>query len=58
MDEVTHNAIVWFIRGIRDDGLHDLLKRGKYPDVTLPLCVWRRMHAMDGRNFRRDLHAC
>ena len=46
MDQGTHNKIVSFIWGIADDVLHDLLKRGKYPDVILPMCVLRRMDAV------------
>jgi hypothetical protein len=42
MDQVTHNKIVSFIWGIADDVLRDLFKRGKYPDVILPMCVLRR----------------
>jgi type I restriction enzyme M protein len=43
MDQATHNKIVSFIWGIADDVLRDLFKRGKYPDVILPMCVLRRM---------------
>lgn len=39
MDQATHNKIVSFIWGIADDVLRDLFKRGKYPDVILPMCV-------------------
>ncbi|MBI2800247.1 MAG: SAM-dependent DNA methyltransferase [Gammaproteobacteria bacterium] len=46
MDQATHNKIVSFIWGIADDVLRDLFKRGKYPDVILPLCVIRRMDAV------------
>lgn len=46
MDQVTHNKIVSFIWGIADDVLRDLFKRGKYPDVILPMCVLRRMDAV------------
>jgi type I restriction enzyme M protein len=42
----THNKIVSFIWGIADDVLRDLFKRGKYPDVILPMCVIRRMDAV------------
>ena len=31
-----------FLWGIADDVLRDLFKRGKYPDVVLPMCVLRR----------------
>ncbi len=40
------NKIVSFIWGIADDVLRDLFKRGKYPDVILPMCVIRRMDAV------------
>lgn len=43
MDQATHNKIVSFLWGIADDVLRDLFKRGKYPDVILPMCVIRRM---------------
>jgi type I restriction enzyme M protein len=43
MDQATHNKIVSFIWGIADDVLRDLFRRGKYPDVILPMCVLRRM---------------
>ena len=46
MDQATHNKIVTFIWGIADDVLRDLFKRGKYPDVILPMCVIRRMDAV------------
>ncbi len=46
MDQATHNKIVSFIWGIADDVLRDLVKRGKYPDVILPMCVIRRMDAV------------
>jgi type I restriction enzyme M protein len=46
MDQATHNKIVNFIWGIADDVLRDLFKRGKYPDVILPMCVIRRMDAV------------
>jgi len=46
MNEVTHHKIVSFIWGIADDVLRDLFKRGKYPDVILPMCVIRRMDAV------------
>jgi hypothetical protein len=44
MDQGTHNKIVSFIWGIADDVL--LFKRGKYPDVILPMCVLRRLDAV------------
>ena len=40
------SQIVSFIWGITDDVLRDLFKRGKYPDVILPMCVIRRMDAV------------
>ena len=46
MNQVTHNKIVSFIWNIADDVLRDLFKRGKYPDVILPMCVIRRMDAV------------
>jgi type I restriction enzyme M protein len=46
MDQATHNKIVSFIWGIADDVLRDLFKRGKYPDVILPMCVLRRMDSV------------
>ena len=46
MDQATHNNIVSFIWGIADDVLRDLFRRGKYPDVILPMCVIRRMDAV------------
>jgi type I restriction enzyme M protein len=46
MDQATANKIVSFIWGIADDILRDLFKRGKYPDVILPMCVLRRLDAV------------
>ncbi len=46
MDQAVHNKIVSFIWGIADDVLRDLFKRGKYPDVILPMCVLRRFDAV------------
>jgi type I restriction enzyme M protein len=46
VDQATHNKIVSFIWGIADDVLRDLFRRGKYPDVILPMCVIRRMDAV------------
>jgi len=46
MDQATHSKIVSFIWGIADDVLRDLFKRGKYPDVILPMCVLRRLDAV------------
>src|ERR1035437_298565 len=46
MDQATHNKIVSFVWGIADDVLRDLFKRGKYPDVILPMYVLRRLDAV------------
>src|SRR4029078_1644544 len=46
LDQATHNKIVSFVWGIADAVLRDLFKRGKYPDVILPMCVIRRMDAV------------
>jgi len=46
MDQASHNKIISFIWGIADDVLRDLFKRGKYPDVILPMCVLRRLDAV------------
>ena len=46
MGPTTSNKIVSFIWGIADDVLLDLFKRGKYPDVILPMCVIRRMDSV------------
>ncbi|MDX2134727.1 MAG: class I SAM-dependent DNA methyltransferase [Saprospiraceae bacterium] len=46
MHHAQHNKIISFIWGIADDVLRDLFKRGKYPDVILPMCVLRRMDAV------------
>jgi len=46
VDQATHNKIVSFLWGIADDVLRDLFKRGKYPDIILPMCVTRRMDAV------------
>ncbi|MEP7297669.1 MAG: type I restriction-modification system subunit M N-terminal domain-containing protein [Burkholderiales bacterium] len=46
MDQATHNKIVSFTWGIADDVLRDLFRRGKYPDVILPMYVLRRMDAV------------
>ncbi len=46
MDQATHNRIVSFIWSIADDVLRDLFRRGKYPDVILPMCVLRRLDAL------------
>jgi len=46
MNQAFHNTVVSFIWGIADDVLRDLFKRGKYPDVILPMCVIRRLDAV------------
>jgi type I restriction-modification system DNA methylase subunit len=46
MEQAVHNKIVSFIWGIADDVLRGLFKRGKYPDVILPMCVLRRLDAV------------
>ena len=46
MDTITTSKIASFIWGITDDVLRDLFKRGKYPDVILPMCVIRRLDAV------------
>jgi type I restriction enzyme M protein len=46
MDQATLNRIVSFLWGIADDVLRDLFKRGKDPDVILPMCVLRRLDAV------------
>jgi len=55
MDQATHNKMVSFIWGIADDVLRDLFKRGKYPDVILPMCVIRRMDAVLEPNKQKVL---
>ena len=59
MDQATHNKIVSFIWGIADDVLRDLFKRGKYPDVILPMCVLRRLDTvlLDTHEKVRDTKA-
>jgi type I restriction enzyme M protein len=57
VDQATHNKIVSFIWGIADDVLRDLFKRGKYPDVILPMCVIRRMDAVLEPTKRQVLDA-
>jgi len=46
VDPSTINKIVSFIWGIADDVLRDLFRRGKYPDVILPMFVIRRMDSV------------
>ena len=46
---MTNNDLNWianYIRGIADDVLRDLYKRGKYRDVILPMTVLRRLDAV------------
>jgi type I restriction enzyme M protein len=57
MDQATHNKIVSFLWGIADDVLRDLFKRGKYPDVVLPMCVLRRLDAVLEPNKQAVLDA-
>jgi type I restriction enzyme M protein len=46
MDSIKQKQIPAFIWGITDDVLRDLFRRGKYPDVILPMCVLRRLDAV------------
>jgi type I restriction enzyme M protein len=46
LDSITTSKITSFIWGITDDVLRDLFRRGKYPDVILPMCVIRRLDAV------------
>ncbi|WP_456480918.1 type I restriction-modification system subunit M [Oceanithermus sp.] len=46
MNHSTHNKIVNFIWSIADDVLRDHFKRGKYPDIILPMTVIRRFDAV------------
>ena len=46
METNNTNKIASFIWGITDDVLRDLFRRGKYPDVILPMCVIRRLDAV------------
>ena len=59
MDAAAHARLVSLIWGIADDVLRDLFKRGKYPDVILPMCVLRRLDAVlePTRQAVRDRHA-
>ena len=57
MDQATHNKIVSFIWGIADDVLRDLFRRGKYPELILPMCVIRRMDAVLEPTKRQVLDA-
>ena len=46
MDQSQLNWLTNFIWSIADDVLCDLFKRGKYPDVILPMSVIRRTDAV------------
>ena len=46
MTASQHNRIVNFIWSIADDVLRDHFKRGKYPDIILPMTVIRRFDAV------------
>jgi type I restriction enzyme M protein len=46
IDQATLNRISSFIWSITDDVLRDLFRRGKYPDVILPMCVIRRFDSV------------
>jgi len=48
---------VSFLWGIADDVLRDLFRRGKYPDVILPMCVLRRLDAVLEPSKARVLEA-
>jgi len=56
MDQATHSKIVSFLRGIADDVLRGLFKRGKYQDVILPMCILRRLDAVL-KEIRADILA-
>jgi ssDNA-binding Zn-finger/Zn-ribbon topoisomerase 1 len=60
MNQAIHNKIVSFIWGIADDVLRDLFKRGKYPDVILPMCVkgMRRRTAKQGPHAGQAFWGC
>ncbi|MGD1096973.1 MAG: N-6 DNA methylase, partial [Bryobacteraceae bacterium] len=45
-DEATRDKVVSFVWGVADEVLADLFKRGKYPEVILPMCVLRRLDAV------------
>ena len=46
MSRQSQTSIANFIWGIADDVLRDIYKRGKYPDVILPMTVLRRLDAL------------
>ena len=56
MDQATHNKIVSFIRGIADDVLRDLFRRGKYLDVTYPL-QYRHILVTVSQEFKAEFGA-
>jgi len=56
MDQAPHSKIVSFLRGIADDVLRGLFKRGKYQDVILPMCILRRLDAVL-KEIRADILA-
>ena len=58
---MSNGDLTWitnFIWGIADDVLRDLFKRGKYPDVILPMCVIRRMDwvCLEGQTLQLRVH--
>ncbi|MYL29877.1 N-6 DNA methylase [Halobacillus halophilus] len=46
MNNININGIVSYIWGIADDYLRDVLVRGKYRDVILPMTIIRRIDAL------------
>lgn len=52
-----HIRIVSFLWGIADDVLRDLFRRGKYPDVILPMAVVRRLDEDDQGAFKSKAKA-
>ncbi|UAT31458.1 type I restriction-modification system subunit M [Bacillus badius] len=46
MNDIKINQIISYIWGIADDYLRDVLVRGKYRDVILPMTVIRRIDAL------------
>jgi len=56
VDQATHNKIVSFIRGIADDVLRDLFRRGKYLDVTYPL-QYRHILVTVSQEFKAEFGA-
>jgi len=45
MDKAPDARIGYIIRWFADDVPRDLLKRGEYPNVILPMCMIRCMNA-------------